>query len=258
MTRRRLAWGAAAAALYIGAALATAASGLLPVRPLYDGAAPPPPYRYVDPPADLADQNEPPLSETAHVEFGPDGSLYRTIGPDDTQCLVVFREKGIAPREGETRVRVTIRPLDPDGFPAVPEGLVAQGNAYRVTAVYDRSGEPAELTDPVDVILRYPVHGSAVLRARRGGWTNLVTTGAPASFQVFAESDDLGVFLAAGPPVQDGGRPWLPFAVGGAAVVAAGLGWFSARRGRRTSDTRRRAPRAARRRAERMRRERRR
>ena len=57
--------GPVAGALLVVAACVTAALGFLPAVPLLDGLAPPPAYRWVDPPPELRGSNQTPAAERA-------------------------------------------------------------------------------------------------------------------------------------------------------------------------------------------------
>lgn len=222
-------WGAAAVAAYL--VIGVVSGQGLRLRPIYDGLAPPPSYNYVEPPADLADGNTQPLPGSSRIDFEDGASVGRTVATGDGQAIVVFPTDAIAPVDGVEQVRVAIRPLDPTGFPEAPEGTVISGNAYRVSARYvGGGGDPVELTDAITVVLSYPVHAETMLRHEDGGWLALETEIAEAALQLFADSDALGVFVAAGPPVEDD-RPWIPYAAGALGVLAAAAGYLFGRRG---------------------------
>src|SRR5437879_11455028 len=76
-----LLWGAAAAALYLAAGAYVWTR--VPVRLLYEGEAPPPPYRWVRPPANLPEPNQPPESGTGTIPLTPAGSQSASVLTDD-------------------------------------------------------------------------------------------------------------------------------------------------------------------------------
>ncbi len=242
MGRRRqasgwtLAWGAAAAALYLVAGAYVWPR--IPVRLLYEGEAPPLPYRWVRPPANLPEPNQPPESGTGAIPFTPDGSQSASILTDDGQAAVIFRSGAIVPRAGGTSAAATITPLDPAGVAPAPPGLRFDGNAYRMAAVY-RGGTPVTLAKPVTVVLRYPRHGPMLLRSRGDGWSPLDAHVVAGALQVFASTDRLGVFVAAAPAVS-GGIPWLAVAAGAAAVGVILAAIATLRRGQRRAGPQRR------------------
>jgi len=108
---RRLAYGVLAAGFYLAAAWMTSLHGGSPMRPLYDGLAPPAPYRYVNPPPDLAEDNETPLRAVGTLLLGEEGSGARTVATADGQALVVFADGAVPPRNGEEEVSVRVTPI---------------------------------------------------------------------------------------------------------------------------------------------------
>ena len=76
-------------------------------------------------------------------------------------------------------------------------GARFDGNAYRIEAIYATSAAPAALAGPVTVVLRYPVHATLILRFVDPGWKALPTTRFDGTQQVLANSDGLGIFVAA-------------------------------------------------------------
>lgn len=211
-----LAWGAAAAALYLAAGAYVWPR--IPVRLLYEGEAPPLPYRWVRPPANLPEPNQPPEPGAGAIPFTPDGSQSASILTDDGQAAVIFRSGAIGPHAGATSVQVTITPLDPARVAPAPPGLRFDGNAYRMEAVY-RDGTPISLAKPVTSVLRYPKHATMLLRSTGDGWSPLDAHLVAGALQVFASTDHLGVFVAAAPAASQG-IPWLAVAAGAAAVGA--------------------------------------
>ncbi len=189
--------GLVSVAVYLAAAAWTG-GGLPTARVLYDGIAPLPPYRWVRPPANLSRENERPEPGAGSIALTPSGSEPRAITSGDDQAAVVLMRDAIAPKEDESSVRVTLMPLDPAALPLPPAGMRLDGNAYRITAAYARSGAPAVLRKPANVILRFPSTGTQVLRLTGGRWTVLKTTTLPPAMQDVADTLDLGTFIAAG------------------------------------------------------------
>jgi hypothetical protein len=191
----------------------------------------------VNPPPDLADENEKPLREVGTLELGENGSRARTVVTEDGQMLVVFADRAVAPREGEDGVRVQIMPLDPGPLSEPPGGLVISGNAYRIDARYSKSRDPVELAIAATVVIRYAVHATEVIRLDGRSWRSLDTEAAQASFQLFSETNRLGTFAAAGIPERS--RTWIAYAVAAVGVVAGAAGYLSGRRRKRRPRTRR-------------------
>lgn len=188
-----LAGGVAIAALYLAT---TVLVWPFPLRLLYDGLVPLPPYRWVHPPASRARDNRPPLSGAGTLALGPP-SPAAEISTDDDQALVTFPQGIVAPRSGESSVKVTIVPLDPVTVATAPNGQRFDGNAYRIEATYAASGAPAVLSALATVVLRYPVHATLMLRAQDPGWSPLKGQLFTGSQQILANTERLGVFTAA-------------------------------------------------------------
>ncbi len=186
--------GATAIGLYI---LSVAwISSLVPVRLLYNGQPPPLPYNWVVPLPYLASTNIRPSSGAGSV---PIGMQPGSVTTGDAQAVVIFPEGAVEPRTGESATEVTLTPLDPGTVTPVPQGLRFDGNAYRVEGRYSGSKEPIALRRPATIVLRYPIHATTVLVAADSGWTALPTETVPATLQIFAQVNRLGVFVAAAP-----------------------------------------------------------
>ncbi len=185
--------GGCAAAVYLGVMMI---AWPFPIRLLYDGLVPLPPYRWVHPPASRARDNKPALSATGTVALGPP-SRATEVATDDDQALVTFPEGAIAARPGESSAKVAIVPLDPVTVASAPGGRRFDGNAYRIEAAYAVSGAPVVLASPVTIVLRYPVHATFFLRSAGTNWEPLAQQVFTGSQQVLANTDRLGVFAAA-------------------------------------------------------------
>lgn len=225
--RAWLLWGGAAVAFYL--AMVWVVVSPLPVRLLYEGMAPLPPYRWVKPPPDLAATNETPRPWTGTIAFRAGASEPTSLATGDGQVIAVFRQGAVAPRDGEASVRITLTPLDPETLSPPPAGLRFDGNAYRVDAVYTGRGTAAGLRLPLTVVLRYARHSTTLWRFDAPAWTRLPATAVPESMQIFATSDRLGAFVAAGPAAVGGARPWPAYAAAAAVVLLAGLAFLRAR-----------------------------
>ena len=209
-----LAAGVVTAALYLGT---IAAAWPFPLRLLYDGLVPLPPYRWVHPPPSRAGDNQPALPGAGTVALGP-RSQAAEVSTDDDQALVTLAQGAIAPRSGESSVKVTIAPLDPVTVAPSPNGRRFDGNAYRIEARYATSGEPAGLTAPATVVLRYPVHATVMLRWADPVWTPLRVQVFTGSQQALTNTDRLGVFTAA---TSSNGRA-SPLTEGSGCLASAG------------------------------------
>jgi len=141
-------------ALVIGLALAV----LLPSGPrpaLFDGLPlPQAPYRYVNPPADLASSNQPPGSgqATLPVQNGqvPGGGVQTSDG----QVLVYFGVGAMRASSSAQSVTIRVDPVtDP---PAPPPGIQIRGNVYRVSATEQPSGVALTVVHGYNITMRYP------------------------------------------------------------------------------------------------------
>jgi hypothetical protein len=190
---RWLAWGAAAAALYLAV---TGPLGARSALLLYDGLVPLPPYQWVHPPGGGSSASPP--GATGTLTLGGGGSNAAEVSTDDLQATVTFPQGAVAPHPGESSVKVTITPLDASSVAPPPGGRHFDSNGYRFEAVYAASGAPADLAKPVDVALTYATHATVILRAQgqEKTWTVLRGTAFPASQQIVVHSDRLGTFVA--------------------------------------------------------------
>ncbi|HLJ61502.1 MAG TPA: hypothetical protein VKZ50_17400 [bacterium] len=200
---------------------------------LYDGPAPLPPYRWVLPPRDVAAGNQRAASGAAAVTIGVLESMPGDASTEDEQAVISFAEGTFAKRSHESAVRVRLTPIDPLTVAPPPKGFRFDGNAYRIVASYAASGSQAGLTKRAMVVLRYPVHATVMLRSSRDAWTSLPTTRFGESQQVAANTDQLGIFVAAAPAgiaaLSPG--PWVPaIAAAGALALAVALARLRRRR----------------------------
>jgi hypothetical protein len=226
VSARRITLGLAAAGLYVAAAMGLAGNG--PVLPLYDiGPITPQPYRWTHPPPEFEQSNVQPEPTRQEVALAETGSVSASIVTPDGQAALVVRDGSFAPRLGEIAVFVELVPVDPATLGPPPQGLAYDGNAYRVTATYQKEGAPGELANPATVVLRAPLGGTHLLRHDGGtGWEEITAQPVAASLQVFGETTKLGAFVAA-QTVHAKPFPWTPVSLGasGLAVAAA---WVTA------------------------------
>jgi hypothetical protein len=211
-TSRRLALAAgllAVLAYLAGAALSGELSPLAR-RPLLDGLAPPPPYRWVTPPPELAAGNKKPAGVLSSVAMSPSGSEVSAISTGDGQANLVLDANAVAPSPGQRQVEVKIDPIDPAKLAGAPANLVLAGNAYQVQLTYQPSGRPVtSLSGKVTVSLLVPLlsipvsspFDTTVLSSPDGkGWTAQSSTATPGSHQVASTLRGPGYVIAAVPP----------------------------------------------------------
>jgi hypothetical protein len=200
--------------LYLAGAAVSGRASILARRPLLDGLAPPTPYRWVNPPPDLAAGNKPPASTRFTVELTAAGSRLGAFSTSDGQINLVLSEGAVAARPGQTGVEVRVDPVDPATLGPVPSGLVVAGNAYRIQASYRPSGHKVEtLGGQSSVGLVYPLLATAV--ADPGGhvvlssadgqvWEQLQSTDTPGTHQVSAGLERTGYVQVGVAPAQGG------------------------------------------------------
>ncbi|MDQ6837083.1 MAG: hypothetical protein M3137_01740 [Actinomycetota bacterium] len=232
--RRPVLLGVAAVAAYVGVAVATMSGGSR-LRPLYDGLTPPPPYRWVSPPKEFAAGNVKPTPATDNLPLGADGTDIRGVATDDGQFVLNLPRGAVAPHEGDTSVTIDVTPLDPASLGPLPPGLRADGNAYRVSAVYQPSGQPVgPLAQPGNVIVTVPEPTQDLLYSPDGrAWTRLSTRNLSGPVSPDSTFDKPGYYLGAAPPTPGGDASPGSSGIGDrvlavaviTVVLAAGL-WF--------------------------------
>lgn len=230
---RSWAWGPAAGVLLVMAVCASVALGLVPGVPIFDGLAPPAAYRWIRPPSELRSGNKAPASTSATVALTDAGSAPAVVATADDQGRLNLPAGAIPPAAGQTAVRVVMDPLDPAAVPRPPAGTAIQGNPYRVVVTYVPGGATTTAVQPVDVRLRYPVDGTAVILLTGGVWQSLPTTLESASLAVDATTTQFGIFAAAGTggvPASPRRTPAWAYAAAGAALLAAAIPTLVARR----------------------------
>jgi hypothetical protein len=225
--------------LYLAGAAVSGRASILARRPLLDGLAPPTPYRWVNPPPELAAANKAPASSRFTVALQADGSRLGAFSTSDGQINLVLSEGAVPPRSGQTDVEVAVDPLDPATLGPPPSGLLVAGNAYRIQASYRPSGAKVEaLGGQSSVGLVYPllatavadVGGHVVLSSPDGRtWKQLASTDTPGTHQVSAQLNTTG-YVAVGVPPSAGGsgsdqrsRILLLASAVAVAIVAAAL-----------------------------------
>jgi hypothetical protein len=200
--------------LYLAGAAVSGGASILARRPLLDGLAPPAPYRWVNPPPDLAAGNKPPASTRFTVDLGLGGSQLGAFSTSDGQVNLVLSEGAVPPRAGQAQVEVSVEPVDPATLGPVPAGLVGAGNAYRVQASYQPSGRAVDtLAGQSSIGLVYPLLAAAVadpaghlvLSSPDGRvWERLPSTDTPGTHQVSAQLRRTG-YVQVGVPPSTGG-----------------------------------------------------
>lgn len=205
--------------------LASAAS----VRPT-DGTAPLEKYRWVAPPPFFAADNQTPSGVRATVPLRASGSEPTGVVTPDGQVVLTLGTDAIAPRGADRRVRILIEP-QADGA-ALPDGLRANGNEYRISMTYQPSGAPVrELAHPGTMVLAVPELNTQLFRTvGTDGWCPIDARSLPPrNLALSAVFDRPGTYLSAtnlpelaGPRESDDhSTAWL---IVGAAVIVVAVG----------------------------------
>jgi hypothetical protein len=231
--RRALLVGVGIVLVYLAGAAVSGRASILARRPLLDGLAPPTPYRWVDPPPELAAGNKPPAAARFRLELTPNGSQLGAFSTSDGQVNLVLSEGAVPARPGQTSVEVTIDPVDPSTLGPVPPGLVGAGNAYRIQASYRPSGARVDaLGGQSSVGLVYPLLATAVADAAGHlvlssidgrSWERLPSTDTPGTHQVSSGLPRTGYVQVGVAPATaarpSGGRTRILLLATGAAAV---------------------------------------
>ncbi len=219
-SRLSIASGMTVMLAYLAGAALSGQLSPLARRPLLDGLAPPPPYRWVKPPPELSSGNRPPSGATSTVPLGPAGSSVTAISTSDGQANLVMEAGAIAPAAGQRSGHVAM------------SGLVLAGNAYRVRFSYQPSGRPVKTpAGRSTVSLIYPVlpipvsspFDYAILSSTDGrAWARQSSTATPGSHQVSSTLPAPGYVIAAVPraPAEQAAPNRTPLFAGLAAAAA--------------------------------------
>ncbi len=208
MSRRKaLVAGLVFMTVYATSALLSGHLSPLAKGPLLDGIGPPQPYRWVDPPPDLAATNQPPSSGVFHVPLDPNGSRPEVFVTSDNQITIVVPQGAFPLKAGQIEIVLKVTPLDPATLASPGANVSVFGNAYRLQATYQPSGARVDLKLPLDAILLYPVtpnlHASVhTLYTSPDGKTWTAQEGSDSLAQQQAEGPmpALGYVMVAGKP----------------------------------------------------------
>ena len=239
MTRRRSTAiaGMAVALVYVLTAVVSGRLSPLARRPLLDGIAPPPAYRWVKPPPSLANGNQKPLSGQFEVPLDPQsGSEAQVLSTEDAQVSLVLGQGSVPPQAGFTSVSVTITPLAPKTNDAGDSGSIA-GNVYRIQATYAPNGPPVTAVRAgAQLVLFYPppldgtIHDHVlVFSSDATAWKQLESTDSSFQQQVLANISQLGYFAVAATgtatkaPFPLGKVIYLSLIIGVVVLLAVGI-----------------------------------
>jgi hypothetical protein len=248
---RALGWGFLIVALYVAGAIVSGHLSPLARRPLLDGFIPPAPYRWVDPPPELANSNLPPVSGKTRIPIRPQGSAAAFFATDDAQVTLNVPKVAFPARPGSDAVLMTIAPVDPASVGPLPGRLSVKGNVYLIAATYHPTGDRAQrLEASIVAILTYPSLsddlGDHTLMVSPDGkrWKRIKTQDQHATKQVTGRLRSLGYLGVASTPLLSSGpggiRPpdeGIPLSmiavVIGAALLIAGMFLIGRRSDRR-------------------------
>ena len=228
---RVFAWGVGVATLYLVVAAAEFRPAAIPIRILFDGVAPLPPYRWVRPPEELAKGNQPPEAGMGTVPLEAFGSAPVSVTTGDGQATVIIGQRAIPREGGETAATVRLTPLDPTSAGPPSAGFRFDGNAYRIEIVYTSQSKPVVLSRPLTVALRYATAGTMMVRWSGSGWTVLPATRFAGNLHLLVtNAEAAGVFAVAAPqtlPYRPK-TPWWVYilALGIPMVVALVIGFL--------------------------------
>ena len=203
-SRRRIAAiGAALVLAYVAGAIVSGALDPSLRRPLLDGLAPPPAYRWVEPPPALASTNQRPASGRFSIQLdAKKGSAPGVFSTKDFQFSLALALGAIPPHGDDTSIALEATPLAPDRRAQLPTGMQIAGNVMRVRATYEPSGMPVDRFSPDGELgLVYPLlfqgvgYTDTVLRSDDGrAWTALETEDAAAQQSVHASVNAPGYY----------------------------------------------------------------
>jgi hypothetical protein len=238
--RTVIAIGVAAVAVYVATAWFSGQLSPLARRPLLDGLVPPAPYRWADPPPELAPTNLEPTPAATVVHLGTRGSAIAIVSTDDAQVTLVLPRGAFGTAPHQQGVRVRIDPLPPDTVEPPEPPLRILGNVSRLRGNYVPSGDPAPLqTEGVRVVLVYPLISAdhskhAVIVSPDGeSWTSVETN----DFRGIQQADgpietlgyvavaQTGVRVSPAPTSEDGVDVATIGIVAGLVALAAGAVW---------------------------------
>lgn len=194
--------GAVLATVYVAVVAATLAGTDRPVRPLFDGLLPPPPYRWVNPPPGTG-FNTKPEPDVVTVPLAAAGSELAGLSAINGQVILNLPAGAFPPRAGAGEVRTTVVPLDPNRLGALPAGLTANGNAYDIRLQYRPSGgRLTGLAAPGNIILATPEPASVLLFSPDGRrWETIDTQRVGGPDSVGGPFRSAGHYMAAVPGV---------------------------------------------------------
>ena len=208
---------AAAAALVLAGAAVFYAVAAWSVRPgFYDGFAPPAPYNFVNPPAQVKATNKPPLAGSATVKVINNVVQPASAFTQDAQAQLSWVPGAFDPPSDGGSLVVGIKPVTSP--PPNPSSFTLVSNVYQFTA-------NSKLAKEANLALTFsdqlPTPSSLYHADDAGHWTAVVSNQSSSVFVISARVTQLGYYAAgydnvaaAGSSARvGGGSQWLPIAV---------------------------------------------
>ena len=239
-------WRVGVALLIVYAAVAIVTQGLSSrrARPLFDGFAPPTPYRWVKPPPEFTD-NQPPESAERTIPLSDDGSEAANASTTDAQIIVTLPRGAVLAHPPDTALALKITPFDAPAVAPLPPDQRPVSNAYQVSMTYQPSQAPVPKVDSSTAIaMTAASDGDSLLYLPPGAqqWQTIAsrafgnTHGRTGSFPgpghyVVVASPAVTTTTAPGGPAKSGSGGVV--AVVGVVIAAAGVGGAVAVRSRR-------------------------
>jgi hypothetical protein len=245
--RRAAVAGAALCLAYLVGAVVSGSLGPASRRPILDGLAPPPLYRWVAPPPALASTNKPPSAGRSTIALDPTkGSAATVFSTRDFQASLAMGQGAIAPHGQDTHVQLVMTPLAPKPDATLPADMQMAGNVIGVTATYEPSGASVGgLRTRGELGLVYPLlfqgvgFTDTILRSTdERSWSALQSDDAIAQQSVHAAVGRLGFFAVGQSPVGATAPPSRSTGTRNGSIVVAilaalvllGAVWFLRRR----------------------------
>lgn len=192
--RRAVLAGVAIAAVYLVAAGLSFVGGLLPRAPVLDGLAPPPPYQWVRPPPARVKDNTPPSGATQSVPL-QNGNYVGSVNTPDAQCTLILAAGSVPAQAGQTSINITMTPVDATTVGPPPKGFSYDSNGYKISAVYEPSGDPVPSFNAT-IVLTYATDATEVTQWTGSSWKALTSTPA-GNNQLFAPISAVGIYASA-------------------------------------------------------------
>jgi hypothetical protein len=199
LTRAQRLGLAITATIYLAMCVAVLNGGRHPLRPLYEGIGPAPPYRWVNPPAQFKATNIAPIAVSQTIQLTGSGSNQTGVATTDGQLVLSLPAGAIPPSLNDTTASVSITPHDPAKLGPLPAGLYSDGNSYEVRVSYQPTGTHLTVAArPVDVVIVTPVPSVALLSSADGQtWHRVTDHHIPGQAAVAATITAFGYLLAA-------------------------------------------------------------